>query len=96
MQYFGFIIIIDNSDYQDTGVRSFLFNSSQTTFNISIPLINDTVYELTELFGASLGFSDEGPSRVTFEPATAEVHIFDDDGEKNDNDPGAVSHVISY
>ena len=48
-------------------------------FNVT--LINDSIFELTELFMADLRFVDAVPPRVTLDPAQAEIEILDDDGE---------------
>ena len=72
-------IFIDGRDYCDVGVRVFYFNSSQHTLNVSIPLINDADLEPNEVVHVSLMVLSDNFSCVTVEPATADIHIFDDD-----------------
>ena len=49
---------------------------------ISIPLINDEIFELTESFVVNLSFSDSQPAfpGVTLSQTSAIVTIFDNDG----------------
>ena len=70
------LIIIDERDYQDTEGIVFLLNSSQHTLNISIPLLNDADFEALRV---SLRLLSDDFSCVTVEPATADIHIFDED-----------------
>ena len=47
----------------------------------NVRLINDNIFELTELFTAGLRFAGAAPPRVTLDPAKADIEILDDDGE---------------
>ncbi len=68
----------DSSDYN--GFAGIEFIVTMTVY-ASVPLINDTTFELTELFGASLAFPGDPPPRVTLASVTAQVTILDDDGQ---------------
>ena len=68
----------DSADY--SGFAGIEFTVTRTV-DASIPLIDDTTFELSELFGASLAFPGTPPSRVTLAPDTAQVTILDDDGQ---------------
>ena len=71
----------DGADYVNFGVISYIFSPSQSRFTVQVPLINDTVFELTERLSASLRFvGGEAPPRVTIDPGIAEIIILDDDG----------------
>lgn len=73
---------IAGEDYvvMTTGHRLTL--NSDASALISIPLINDKIFELTESFLVNISFSDgESPvPRVTLNQASATVAIFDNDG----------------
>jgi hypothetical protein len=69
----------DGSDYSGFA-GEFTFDSTTRTVNAPVPLVDDSIFELTELFGASLAFPGDPPSRVTLAPDTAQVTILDDDG----------------
>ena len=58
-----------------------MFDSTTLTVDASVLLVDDTIFELTEQFGASLAFPEAPPPRVTLEPDTAQVTILDDDGQ---------------
>ena len=60
--------------------RQLSFSSSATEFNVSVPIINDNLTELTESFLANLRLvSAVGNVNVT--PSRATVYIQNDDGE---------------
>ena len=72
-------VIIDGSDYTNPGVRTLVLTPTMSSFNIDVPLIDDTIFELTEAFNASLSFSaGETHQRVTI---AAQISILDNDGE---------------
>ena len=48
---------------------------------VPVPIIGDNIFELTELFSASLAFAGAPIPRVTLAPDSAEVTIQDDDGQ---------------
>ena len=54
---------------------------SQTYANVSIPIINDDAFELTESFSASLSLVSPVTSRITIAPDEASITIEDDDSE---------------
>jgi len=89
--------IIGGRDYLDIGPQTFHFkeNSTNTTFTLSIPLVDNDIYELTEVLVASLtilstrkkrffgwGFPAPEPTlqRVTSTGEDATINIVDDDG----------------
>ena len=53
----------------------------QTFALISIPIINDDAFELTESFSASLSLASPMTPRITVDLNVASVTIEDDDGE---------------
>ena len=71
----------DGSDYSGFAVLEFTFDSTTSTVDVSVPLIDDTAFELTEQFGVSLTFPGAPPPRVTLAPDAAQVTILDDDGQ---------------
>jgi hypothetical protein len=70
----------DGTDYSGFR-REYTFDSTTRTVDVSVPLIDDSTFELTELFGASLAFPGAPPLRVTLAPNTTQVTILDDDGQ---------------
>ena len=71
----------DGSDYNGSASLDCTFDSVTRTVNASVPLVGDNIFELTELFDASLSFPGAPPSRVILAPDNAEVTILDDDGQ---------------
>ena len=71
----------DGSDYSGFAGIDSTFDSTTRTVNASVPLVDDTAFELTEHFGASLVFPGAPPPRVTLAPGAAQVTILDDDGQ---------------
>ena len=69
------------SDYSESVGIEFTFDSATTEVDVLIPIMDDSTFELTELFGASLAFPGAPPPRVTLAPASAQVTILDDDGQ---------------
>ena len=59
----------------------FTMTQGQTFAIISIPIINDDAFELTELFSASLSLISPLTSRITVDPDEANITIEDDDSE---------------
>ena len=75
-----YIIFVGGSDYDISAMKLLTFGPTNTVLSISIPIIDDNTYECTEMFQASLQFSDEPQDRVNFDPGEAIIRIFDDDG----------------
>ena len=71
----------DGSDYGEVTLLDFVFDSTTLTVDAPVLLVNDTIFELTEQFGASLAFPGAPPPRVTLAPDAAQVTILDDDGQ---------------
>ena len=65
------------SDYNQTSTSITL--TGQETQVISVPIINDQIYEFAESFTASLSASGVLPSFVTLGPDTAQADIADDE-----------------
>ena len=59
----------------------FTMTKGQTYANISVPIINDDAFELTESFSASLSLVSPVTSRITIAPDEASITIEDDDSE---------------
>ena len=56
------------------------FDSVTTTIDVTVTIINDTVFELTESFSVFLSFPGDPVPRVTLAPDSAQTTIIDDDG----------------
>ena len=72
--------LTDGNDYNSITNLRLTFDSTITTIDVSVTIINDTVYELTEFFNAFLSFPGAPVPRVTLAPDSAQTTIFDDDG----------------
>ena len=73
---------IDGSDYVSDGPLTLVFNSGNTRQSIPIPLIDDSIFELTETLQASLSVSGGvAPEHVILNPDLADITILDDDSE---------------
>ncbi len=57
----------------------FTFNSFNDFVRVPIPLMNDSIYELTETFIAGLSFTSDFPPRTTISPDNATITIIDDE-----------------
>ena len=68
-------------DYQDVGVQTFVFNSSVRNYTLSIPIINDDIFELAEELRAVLKFASPRSLGVKIVPTETIITILDDDGE---------------
>ena len=76
-----FFLHTDGSDYVSE-VELLTFNTDNSNFSISLPLINDDVFELTERLQAVLMFADDvPPERASVDLEMASVVIFDDDSK---------------
>ena len=72
-----------SSDYRGLVRQQYILNSARNTINVTI--INDNVFEQTELFHVSLNLSGSGSPRVSLGVNSAQVTILDDDGQFNDS-----------
>ena len=74
---------VDGSDFSAPILGQMLqFGPGNLTFNISLTLVDDDIFELTETLQASLSFPGGiAPPRVLINPGLATVTIFDDDSE---------------
>ena len=68
-------------DYEPLIDFQFTMSRDQTSAQIPVTLINDTAFELRELFLASLSPVSPLSSRITIAPDAANVTIDDDDSE---------------
>ena len=82
MQYLQRVFLphIDGSDYNGL-TALYTFNSIISTIDVPVPITGDNIFELTELFSASLAFPGAPIPRVVLAPDSAEVTILDDDGQ---------------
>ena len=71
--------LIDVSDYGGF-TRLYTFESATDVINVSVTIPDDGIFELTELFNASLAFPGDPIPRVILAPDSAQVTILDDDG----------------
>ena len=69
---------IDGSDYDGTS-QLLTLSQEHVTVSVSVPLVNDSTFEMTETFQARLEFPSVPPERVTIDPASATMSLFDDD-----------------
>ena len=68
-------------DYTET-VTHLVFSEQTTSILVSVPIVDDSIAELTERFQASLKLVDQdSPSNIIIGPGTATVTILDDDGD---------------
>lgn len=75
------LLIPVGSDYQQIPDNVVTLSSTVTSLNVTIQLIDDDVYELTETLLASLSFNAVPQLDVTINPSGVEITIFDDDSE---------------
>ena len=74
-------------DY-NTSTETLVFNQTVTSHTIEVPLIDDDIFELNEVFiGNLVSVSDD--ARVTIDPDMADINIVDDDSK------GFVTHYRS-
>ena len=75
-------LYIGGSDYDGTSqLQLFTFSPGNIIVSVGIPLVDDSTFEQNETFHVTLEFQGAPPERVTIDPATAVVSIFDDDSE---------------
>ena len=80
--YYSIAIIYsltDGNDYNSITNLLLTFDSV-TTNNVTVTIIGDTIFELTESFNAFLSFPGAPVPRVTLAPDSAQTTIIDDDG----------------
>lgn len=81
-------------DYLTTGFNSDLtFGATDASIDVTVPLNDDSVYELPEYFLGLLTTSDSG---VTIFADTANATILDDDSNYLLSLCPAVTHTISF
>ena len=69
-------------DYAAVGPFTLVFEPGITQITFEVPLVNDTVFEITESLNATLSFPDGIASpRVSIAQETTQITILDDDGE---------------
>ena len=70
----------EGSDY--TGTALILeFRPGVTSISVSLPLIDDDTFEITEMLQGVLVFPETAPPCVSIDPELANITILDDDGE---------------
>jgi hypothetical protein len=68
------------SDYNGTvAPQVFIFSSHVRIITFQLPLINDSIYEISESLAASLSFPGPMPPRASIGPDTANITIVDED-----------------
>ena len=77
MSYFTYTV---NVDYNVTSPLSVTFGVNMTSAQLTIPIVNDDIAELTEVFGVALKSATQG---VNVTNSTADIYINDDDREWN-------------
>ena len=72
----------DGKDFTGSAEFNFLFtfDSVTTTIEIPVTIFDNSVFELTEFFDATLSFPGAPVPRVTLDPDSAQTTVFDDDG----------------
>ncbi len=73
------ILGVDGADFINAGPLVFTFTASYDFIQVPIHLIDDGIYELTEIFTASLSFTSDVPPRFTISPNIANITIIDDE-----------------
>ena len=79
MNYTSLILSTAPDDYTST-TKLFNFTSSNTEFDISVPIINDNLIELTEMFQANLRVVSKHGVEIILQPGQAIVNISSEDG----------------
>ena len=74
----GYVFPTAPGDYGAIVSQSVTFGPSDTLLNVTVPINDDSVYELDEMFTAVLNTNDPG---VVLFDATATATITDDDGK---------------
>ena len=72
---FSTLVLIGTADYSDL-ILILNFNSVDTQFNVSVPVVNDAVYEFTEDLIALLAQITSNPN-VDVDPDVADLFIED-------------------
>jgi hypothetical protein len=74
------LLISAGLDYNGTvAPQVFIFSSHVETVTFQLPLINDSVYEISESLTASLSFPGPMPPQAFIGPDTANIYIMDED-----------------
>ena len=73
------VVVAGGSDYVDIGVTRVTL--SQNAVTISFPLIDDAVFEITEVLTASLSLVLADHGRVSISFGFTDISILDDDGK---------------
>ena len=79
MNYTSLILSTAPDDYIST-TKLLNFTSSNTEFDISVPIINDNLIELTEMFQANLRVVSKHGVEIFLQPGQAVVNINSEDG----------------
>ena len=79
MNYTSLILSTAPDDYTST-TKLLNFTSSNTEFDISVPIINDNLIELTEMFQANLTVVSKHGVEIFLQPGQAIVNINSEDG----------------
>ena len=74
------LVMAVGDDYLPDG-EDLTFSPGNTSFSVTLTLVDDDTFELTEMLQASLSFPGAAPPRVRFDPSMADITILDDDGE---------------
>ena len=72
---------IAGSDYEEISGLLLTFGPGSTRLDVPVTIINDSVFEVTEDFSASLILVEGPADRVAVNPSRADVFILDDDGK---------------
>ena len=76
----GFWYVSGGNDYVRIPPLLLTFDPSTSHIDVSVTLLNDSIFELTEKFSATLSFPGDPLPGVTLSPDSAQITIFDDDG----------------
>ena len=75
-----FYSLTGGNDYVSIANLLLTFDSVTTTIDVPVNITDDTVFELTESFIATLSFPGAPPTGVILDPDSAQTTIIDDDG----------------
>ncbi len=75
------VVFIDSADLEGLNDNIYTLDANHTVVNISLMVINDDEFEVTERFPVHLIFADGLSNRIILAPAKTEIIIEDEDSE---------------
>ncbi len=84
------ILVVDGADFINAGPLVFTFTASYDFIRVPIHLIDDGIYELTEIFTAGLSFTSDVP----ISPNIANITIIDDESMFKKSTVDSIYHYF--